>query len=195
MLTTSHAYLAWRAARRRPGGAWVALGAAAPDLPAMALLPVGRARGLRGGELLAWTYRGRLERLHLMVHGLPVAALVLALPSRRARALGAGWLSHQVIDYASHHDDAWPPLHPLSRRAWRSPVSYWQPEHGARAWSVAECALLGAAAATDRSRAGRLAALGALAVAALPLMRPTLWRGHRDGTPGAHSAAACSSTR
>lgn len=185
MLTSSHVYWTWRLARGRPHAPVVALGAAAPDLPGIGLGAHGLARGLRGAALLRATYQrpGR-ERIHTCAHSVLVPlALALGSPSPGGRALAAGWAGHLAADLLTHHTDAWPPLYPLSRARPRSPVSYWERAHHAHAFSAVECLALGAAALTERRAGGRLAALAALALAALPLARRGVWAAHACVTP------------
>lgn len=185
MLTSSHAYWTWRLARRRPGRRLAVLGAAAPDLPGIALGALGLARGLRGAALLRATYqRPGPARVHSGAHSV-LAPLALALAAGRGgagRALAAGWAGHLAADLLTHHSDAWAPLYPLTRVRPRSPVSYWEPAHHARAFSAAECLALGAAALTERRAGGRLAALAALGLAGLPLVRGGLWAAHACAT-------------
>jgi hypothetical protein len=177
MLTTSHAFWTWRAARGRPSVAEAVLGAVAPDLPGWIGWGALSARGVPREELLGALYHDWPWReVHLAVHAVWGPALAAALGRR---ALAAGWLGHLLVDYATHHDDAWPPLWPLSGRAWRSPVSYWQREHHARAWTTVEVAALAAAVLADRG-SRRAVAVGALAIAAWPLVAgrgENLWTG------------------
>jgi hypothetical protein len=183
MLISSHVYWTWRATRGRPGARWAVLGAAAPDLPAVGAGAFLLGRGVPRAELLAAVYhrRGRAA-LHMGAHSLLApAALAPALGRRCApvRRLAAGWLAHVLVDYATHARDAWPPLWPLSRRRFASPVSYWEPERHARAFSVCETAALAVAAARD-SGSERLAGLAAAAAACGPAAaalaaRPSVW--------------------
>jgi hypothetical protein len=179
VLTTSHAYWTWRVARSRPAG-WAAVaGAVAPDAPALALAAVGIARGLRGPGLLAWVYRrSGPDRVHVAAHSALAPAALLLLRRPAARAVAAGWAGHLAADALTHGDDAWPHLAPLSRMTFASPVSYWQDERGARAWSAAETAALTLAVLAERGALRRALALGALAAAALPLLRPRAWSAH-----------------
>jgi hypothetical protein len=184
VLTTSHAYWTWRAARSRPRGAAAVAGAVAPDVPALALGAAGAARGLRGPELLGWVYRRpAVGWVHAAAHSALAPLLLAVVPRPAARALAAGWAGHLLADALTHRDDAWPHLAPLSRRTLASPVSYWQPEHGGRAWSAAESAALAAALLLERGAGRRALALGALAAAALPLARPRTWEAHGCATP------------
>jgi len=183
LLTSSHGYWALRLSRRRPG--WTALGAVGPDLPALTLGALLAARRVPRPELLERLYhRGPGRATNLLAHSLLVPA-ALATATRREsgrRAVAAGWLGHLAVDYLSHHDDAWPPLWPLSHRRLASPVSYWQPEHHARGWSQVEALALAAAVARDRERPGRrVAGAAAWVVASWPAL---LRRGNLFGAVG-----------
>lgn len=181
MQTATHAYWTWRLARDRPRGGWIVLGAVAPDLPALAVGAGLSARGVDRGELLDEIYHRPAWRwLHLAAHALLAPVAVLAAGRRRpgARALAGGWLGHLSIDYLTHHTDAWPPLWPLQRRGWPSPISYWETAHHARLWSTGEAGALALATAVDRRRTGRVLGVAACALAAGPaLLKPehNLW--------------------
>src|SRR5581483_1187176 len=98
--------------------------------------------------------------------------------SPRLRALALGWAGHLAVDYLSHSTDAWPPLWPLSGRGYPSPVSYWERERHAALWSRVETAALALATLRGPRGAGRLAGLAVAAAAAVPLVRPDVWRWH-----------------
>jgi hypothetical protein len=165
-------------------------GAVAPDAPALALAAVGMARGLRGPALLRWVYRRPApDRVHVAAHSaLGPAALLLLGRSAAARAFAAGWAGHLAADALTHRDDAWPHLAPLSGRTFSSPLSYWQAEAGARAWSLAETAALAIAMAAERGTRRRALCLAVLAAAALPLLRPGAWTAHARAGAGAYSS-------
>lgn len=131
------------------------LGAVAPDLPVICAVAVLRARGRPTEGLLDAAYHGPgLAPLHMAVHSL-LAPTAAALVGRAPRAFAAGWLGHLLVDYATHARDAWPPAWPLSRRRFPSPVSYWEPDRHARAFSAIEVAALVAAASRDRGLPAR----------------------------------------
>jgi membrane-bound metal-dependent hydrolase YbcI (DUF457 family) len=46
-------------------------------------------------------------------------------PKRTLLAFLLGWIGHNMADFPTHAEDARPPLWPLSRWRWKSPVSYW----------------------------------------------------------------------
>jgi hypothetical protein len=173
--TAGHVYWTWRLTRGRPGTPWRVLGSATPDLPSLGRGAVLLARGTPLEELLDAIYdRGAWRWLHLAAHSVlpPLAILTLGRHSRVGRAVASGWAGHLVVDYASHHSDAWAPLWPLSRAAWRSPVSYWEPSHHARRWSAAELAATATAALADRGTRERAAGLVVAMLAAGPLVAP-----------------------
>ena len=78
--------------------------------------------------------------LHSFVTIVPAVGLCAALtpdhaPTREGLcAFIFGWAGHNLIDLATHSSDARPHLWPLSRRRWRSPISY--SERGSHALSV-----------------------------------------------------------
>lgn len=141
MLITSHAtWIAWLRKDEEQLG-WAVVGAVAPDLSAVAAAAVALARGGPGGELLERTYsRSPWREVHLGAHSVwPLLVLApLGRSDARLRRVAEGYLSHLVIDGLTHHDDAWPPLWPLWRGRWRAPLSYWQPQHHARAVALVD---------------------------------------------------------
>lgn len=50
-------------------------------------------------------------------------------------------LAHLALDFPVHHDDAHRHLWPASDWVFRSPVSYWDPQHHGRTFMVVEAAL------------------------------------------------------
>ncbi len=154
MRTYSHALITWAAARRLAPSeldiaARAALGAALPDLPAIAgafWLGARRRRWLTRTEFCK-------EACEKGPFGGPDAALHSALPvtlllalwavsgerKRRARtAFLLGWLGHVLADALTHAEDARAVLWPLSRRRLRSPVSYWDHSRHALPFALAE---------------------------------------------------------
>lgn len=165
LLTTTHAYLTWRLSSDDGRTKWRCIGAIAPDaLPWLACLAAAIRRKSVREALLASYDEFPGSAANRAMHSLLVASAVMGIGRRspRIRALGVGWVGHLVVDYASHHGDAWPPFWPLSSRRWASPVSYWQSNRYGREWSAAEVSLLGIDAARDRSWLGFAAALSAL---------------------------------
>ena len=166
MILTSHGAFGWRLTRDPV----FTVGAVAPDLPALAFALYEIASRTPRDKVLWRAYRlPNRRKTHLTAHSLLSSAAVAALGGRRARRLAAGWLAHQLIDYALHHTDAWPPFWPLWNRRWPSPVSYWQLEHHARPFQIGESTALAVLAARSGGLE-RAALLGAVAFAALPLL-------------------------
>ncbi len=161
----------------RPEGAdrkWALLGAMAPDLPAVAAGGVELARGGSPEALAERIYRRRpWPAVHRVAHSLwPLLTLIATeRGDPRRRRFAEGYLSHLAIDYLTHHDDAWPPLWPLSGWRWRAPVSYWQTEHHAPAVRLIE--MLPAFGWVDRRPATSAAMLAAVAAAHWPA-RPSV---------------------
>lgn len=185
VLTSSHVYWTWRLTPR--AAAVAVVGAVLPDLPALAVGAVLVGRGRRGRELFRTIYhRPPWREVHLAAHSAFGPLALAARGGRRARLLAAGWGGHLAIDLVSHHDDAWPHLWPLSRRRWRSPVSYWQSSRHATLWKRTETLALAVAVASD-VRAPRRAA-GLIAMALLHLRRPVRSRARGPRPPPRRSA-------
>jgi hypothetical protein len=171
--TATHAYWTWRLARERPHAGWRVLGAVAPDLPAVALGVALSARGVGRDDLLDEIYlRPTWRWVHLGAHSLlsPAALTAVAGGRSQARSFAGGWTGHLLVDYLTHHTDAWPPLWPLTKRGWPSPVSYWELGHHARLWSAAESAALALAAIRDDRPRRRLLGAAACLLAAAPAL-------------------------
>ena len=154
MRTYSHALLTLHAFRHHAPGvsAAASLGAALPDLPALA-----------GAAWLAANRLGRFSREDFEtevcardVFGRPDAALHSALTVCAAMALHAslrvdprgtrtplsafllGWAGHVVADTLTHGTDARAPFWPLSAYRFRSPVSYRERDRHALPFTLAE---------------------------------------------------------
>lgn len=138
MNTPAHLIFA-AAAFARPGRPAVNAAALAGGLlPDVAMfVMVGWALYVRGmparvvfGEMY---FSDRWQAVFAIDHSLPLwsLALLLALVVRSAAGIafaGSGLL-HAGIDFFVHHDDARRQLWPLSDWVFRSPVSYWDPQH------------------------------------------------------------------
>jgi hypothetical protein len=201
VLITSHAtWIAWLRKDEEQLG-WAVVGAVAPDLSAMAAAAIALARGGPRGELLERMYsRSPWREIHLGAHSVwPLLALApLGRSDARLRRVAEGYLSHLVIDGLTHHDDAWPPLWPLWRGRWRAPVSYWQPQHHARALALVDLIPLGLALRHGPRRLSFL--LLGIATAALragrPVRRPARCRGRaRDAIASSSRADAVHASR
>ncbi len=105
MHTYSHAVFTWAVARyvkreESHAAVWGAAGAALPDVPVLAK-----------AAYLLWRHRDSMTK-----NGDSKKALLFFL---------LGWAGHNILDFPTHAEDARPPLWPLSRWRWKSPVSYW----------------------------------------------------------------------
>lgn len=139
------------------------LGSVAPDLAlyALSLGGLGYYRLIKGwsGEdsfryvfdVLYFTNRWWMAA-HNLLHAPLVLLALLAATWRWRAAVGsrAHWLFwfaaacliHTMVDIATHHDDGPLLLFPLDwSLRFRSPVSYWDPRHYGRAFSIFELAL------------------------------------------------------
>lgn len=78
-------------------------------------------------------FSDRWQAIFAIDHSLPLwsLALLLALVLRSAAGIafaGSGLL-HAIVDFLVHHDDARRQVWPVSTWVFRSPVSYWDPQH------------------------------------------------------------------
>ena len=80
---------------------------------------------------LAWFAGGRLAGEAARARPLASTALGVALAA----------LVHVATDLPLHHDDGHPHLWPFSDWIFASPVSYWDPAHHGRLWSLVEVTL------------------------------------------------------
>ena len=138
MNTPAHLIFA-AAAFARPGRRAVNAAALAGGLlPDVSLyLLVGWALYVRGtparvvfGEMY---FSDRWQAIFAIDHSLPLWSLALlsALVARSACgvAFAGSGLLHAVVDFLVHHDDARRQIWPLSDWVYRSPISYWDPQH------------------------------------------------------------------
>ena len=149
MHTYSHAIFTWALARsveREESHAplWGAAGAALPDLPTLAKAAhlLWSRRDVIAKEEFKKEFLEALEyfnapsgKLDLTLHSLAPVGSMLALykvlglknkdPRRSLLYFLLGWAGHNLMDFPTHAEDARPPLWPLSRWRWKSPVSYW----------------------------------------------------------------------
>ncbi|MDP8951183.1 MAG: metal-dependent hydrolase [Actinomycetota bacterium] len=156
MRTYSHAVLTWTAVRfadpsEASVAAWGASGATLPDLPAIvgAVWLGSRRRRLDRSEFrevvcARRSFAGPDAALH---SALPVGALSLIFwtlgsseRSLRKPLFGflIGWAGHVLADALTHAEDARPILWPISEQRFRSPLSYWDRSHHARAFTMVE---------------------------------------------------------
>ncbi len=160
--TYSHAALTWTAARlsdpsEANAAAWGAAGATLPDLPAiLGTVWLGsRRRRLGRSEIreevcARRSFSGPDAALH---SALPVGVVLLTIllstrdprerdPFEPLLAFLMGWAGHVLADALTHAGDARPILWPISGWRFRSPVSYWERSHHARAFSRVEHGML-----------------------------------------------------
>lgn len=166
MRTYTHAVLAYLAASRLSGGRGAALasaGASLPDAPALAgsaWLLLRRRRFTRSefyGEVCG---RRRFGLPDAALHSAAVLAAFTAFAAFAYPAAGLaatrlggrgvrpglpfllGWAGHIAADLLTHGADVRPPLWPLSRWRFESPVSYRERDRHGLAFTLAEHAAL-----------------------------------------------------
>jgi len=163
---SSHAGWTAHLLRGRPHRLPAVLGSVTPDLPALGRSASALAIGIPRAEVPRFAYRLEPWRhVHLALHAVwPPAVLWALMPRGSAvRAFAGGWFGHVAVDFLTHNKDAWPALHPFSDWRWRSPVSYWDPEHHGQVFTALDLAGL---ALAYRDRPPALAAISGWAVIA-----------------------------
>jgi len=159
MFTQTH-LLVGAAAFARPGARAVAvaglIGAALPDADVWAMFVVERLRGASNCEIFHYRFwEAPWTTVQMVVNSIPLwlALLGMALAigrfaEGRPRAAGQ-WLSvlaasallHVIADFLLHHEDARAQWMPFSDWVFRSPVSYWDPDHFGHIFMPFEIAL------------------------------------------------------
>ena len=138
MNTPAHlifAAAAFARADRRAVNAAALAGGLLPDVPLF--LMVGWALYVQGiapqvvfGRLY---FSDRWQAVFAIDHSLPLWTLALtfglALRWAPGIAFAGSGLMHAAVDFCVHHDDARRQVWPLSDWVFRSPVSYWDPQH------------------------------------------------------------------
>lgn len=190
METYAHSFFTWALAKHgvrsgRSAGIAGAVGAALPDVPSVAgtAYYVGAAYLSEGwgsmsseGVLSAIYFTGPFGATGSALHSIvPVAALLGIYAALRAWRfdlpkvalwLLVGWAGHAVADFLTHAGDGARPLFwPISDWEWRSPVSYYDPDHYGVLFMFAEHGLI-------------------LLVVALLLFRRLWLRSRRKGSSG-----------
>lgn len=159
MYTQTHLFIG-AAAFARPGRQWLTAaaiaGALLPDLDVLTMFVVERIADTPGCEIFHYRYREEpWTTVQALINAIPLYALltVIAVTARAltsgylrtlmtaAAVFGASALLHVSADFLLHHDDARRQLLPLSDFVFRSPVSYWDPEHFGRWFVLAEVGL------------------------------------------------------
>ncbi|MFQ5415614.1 MAG: hypothetical protein ACE5FL_01070 [Myxococcota bacterium] len=169
----------------------VALGAFVPDLPMMGFYAYQRLV-LGHAEATIWGtayFDASWQVCFDVFHSLPIiaAGALLAWLTRSPMwvAFFASMALHCVFDLPLHHDDGHAHFFPLSAWRFRSPVSYWDPNHHGSIVLVAEALMitLGCAslARPHQPRGLRIAAAALLvATLALGAYATLVWGGAAD---------------
>lgn len=160
--------------RKIPNRAWAAAaGGIAPDVPMLAIVATLRLAGVPArrifGELYWenwWQVTNAIGHSFLLWGALVIVGF--ALKRELILAFAASGLTHAVIDFLVHREDAHMQFWPLTRWKFVSPVSYWDPSHFGHYFGAFE-ALLGLAMAVVifrrfRSKIVRVFLLLAMAV-------------------------------
>ena len=131
-------------------------GALFPDIDVWIMFVVERLSGSTGCEVFHYRYweepwvtlQSVLNSIPLYLGLLLMAGIMTATTSGRPRVisvniavLAASALLHVSADFLLHHEDARAQWHPISEWVFRSPVSYWDPDHYGKSFGVFEIAL------------------------------------------------------
>jgi len=131
------------------------LGALTPDATLFAMVGIAKWQGVPDAVIFGqWYYQPFWQALATVSNSVPLYLAVLAgawaarhrLPrvaAAFALAFSVAALLHTLTDLPLHHDDGRPHFWPFSRWVFASPVSYWDPAHHGRVWSLVELALAG----------------------------------------------------
>jgi hypothetical protein len=149
--------------RRRARLVWAALlGGLLPDVPMFVLFAAARMAGADAHLIFeqayfseSWQAANGLAHSLLLWPALLAAAVILRGRARGTRAGRFDWLAvfaasgltHAVIDFLCHREDAHMQFWPLSRWKFVSPISYYERAHFGGAFMVSEMALALASAA------------------------------------------------
>lgn len=146
------------------------VGALLPDASLFVMWGIAKARGIPESVVWReWYYSDFWQQIGAVSNSLPLFLTVAIVawwaggrfrviadsnsdltPSRRR--LNNGWprlllvlsnaaLMHVICDFPLHHNDGHPHFWPFSNWIFSSPVSYWDPAHHGRIWSVIEMVL------------------------------------------------------
>ncbi|MGB7240466.1 MAG: hypothetical protein WBC93_00080 [Sulfitobacter sp.] len=159
MFTQTH-LLVGAAVFARPGNRAIALaglaGALVPDTDVWAMFIIERLGGATGCEVFhyryweePWTTLQSVLNSILLYVGILMFALIAGLATSNSHKLyltlvatfALSSLIHVTTDFLLHHDDARSQLLPFSNRVYRSPVSYWDPNHYGQVFAIFEIGL------------------------------------------------------
>lgn len=159
MFTQTH-LLIGAAIYARPGNRAFAvaglMGALVPDTDVWLMFVVERLQGATGCEVFHYRYWEQpWTTLQMVLNSIPayLALLVVSLVCLRLKgpwprtagmlglAFASSALLHVGADFLLHHDDARAQWMPFSEWVFRSPVSYWDPNHHGQAFVAFEIAL------------------------------------------------------
>jgi membrane-bound metal-dependent hydrolase YbcI (DUF457 family) len=154
MNTQSHALMgAFFFGRGMPKAAWIgALGGTLPDIPMIVIVVALKASGLTGEQIFDqiywqswWQITNAIAHSFFLWGGLVVLSLVLRRTPddfwSLAFVFAASGLLHCCIDFCVHREDAHMHFWPLTSYKFMSPVSYYDPAHYGRYFSLFEAAL------------------------------------------------------
>jgi len=156
----------YRASVTRGPMAWlsvlVVFGAVLPDASLVVMWLIAKAQNVPDEIIFGqWYYSDYWTRIGAMSNSIPVFSAVAALSFVTFRvwankasvmstlalglmAVSLSALLHTITDFPLHHNDGHAHFWPLSRWIFESPVSYWDPLHYGRQWTVIELILAGA---------------------------------------------------
>lgn len=149
MNTHSHAFFTYAALQTHPQAGLAVVGAAFPDLLFFLAAPVTAAlKGIGFREAHTRTHSNPV--LHTLVeccHSflfLGLVTLLMFLVAPDWLMFCWGWLSHLCIDFFTHHQGGHPPLFPLHRWKFKSPISFYEPaQHGYKFMTVEHLVIAG----------------------------------------------------
>jgi hypothetical protein len=130
-----------------PNRAWAAaVGGIAPDVPMIVIVAALKVAGVPARQIFDeiywqnwWQVTNAISHSFLLWGGLVI--LGLALKHGLIPPLAASGLTHAVVDFLVHREDAHMHFWPLTRWKFVSPVSYWDPAHFGRYFGAFEAAL------------------------------------------------------
>jgi hypothetical protein len=148
MNTHSHALMgAFLFGKSVPKRAWAGLlGGLTPDVPMLVIVATLMAAGVPGHTIFDEMYwQGWWQITNAIAHSFLLWGGLLALGLYKrwpVLAIFAGSaLLHSCIDFLVHREDAHMSFWPLSNYKFMSPVSYYEPEHFGRQFSLFDSAL------------------------------------------------------